>query len=123
MDQTQQQVSGPPSDGTSRAVNDGVSGGVRVELDDTGRVRDIQLDPDVRNLTLPMLSRALVEAFGQAQDAFRAAMLAGDQPYSATASRERLEAASAETVALAEYRFSEISGALYELNRRAGSTW
>lgn len=110
--------------GDRAAVGEGGDGLVRVELDDTGRVRDVVFDSAVRSLPLAQVSAAVIEAFQQAQDAARAAAeRSGEQLYGGLPSRDRLEAATTEAQAMAERRFEEISTALYELNRRAGGSW
>ena len=88
-------------------------GRVRVELDASGRVRDISFDD---GLSRAELREALIAAFHEAQDALRVG-------YEGLPSVQRLGEAAAEVTAAAERRFAEISQALYDLDRRAEREW
>ena len=105
--------------GDQPVVGGSADGRVRVELDPSGRVRDITFDRDVAELR-----EALITAFQRAQDAARAAAeeSAGSR-YGGLPSAQRLEAAAAEATAAAERRFAEISTVLYDLDRRAEREW
>jgi len=98
-------------------------GWVRVELDDSGRVHDVVLDPQAMTMTASQLCEALITAFQQAQDAARAKVESAAAQYGGIASPERLQAAAEDATATAERRFEEISTVLYDLDRRAGSQW
>jgi hypothetical protein len=94
----------------------GLNGQVRVELDTAGRVQHVAVDAAAMAVSPAQLGAEIVAAFQAAQDKV-AAGLAGRPGL------DRLTAASAAAMADAERRFGEISGALYDLDRRAGREW
>jgi DNA-binding protein YbaB len=95
-------------------------GGVRVELDATGRVCDVFLDEQVMHWSPAALSEALTAAFQDAQDRARQAAVA---EYGGLPSQGRLRSALEESTAAAERQFTELSTALYDLSRRAERAW
>ncbi|GIF40569.1 hypothetical protein [Actinoplanes xinjiangensis] len=87
------------------SVGEGADGLVRIELDGTGRLWDVVLDPQVTELTVEELRTALFDAITAAQ---------GGLPV------PDFEASVADVNTAAERRFAEISAALHDLSRRAG---
>ena len=96
---------------------------VRVELDASGRVRDVLLDQQVMQWSADELSRALIAAFQDAQDRAGADAEAAAAGYGGLPSRARLQQALEEATTGAERRFTGVSTALYDLTRRAERTW
>ncbi|MFI1990715.1 YbaB/EbfC family nucleoid-associated protein [Actinoplanes sp. NPDC020271] len=99
---------------------DAAAGRVWVELDGSGRLTDLYLDPRVTQMPVEDLRAALIAAFTTAQD--RAAEQAPSW-HGAPVAPERLTRALAEASDTAERRFAEVATALNDLNRRAARPW
>jgi len=97
----------------------GFDGLVRVEFDEDGTLRDLDLSPRVAYLPVEELRDVLFRAFTEAQEAARPQAPAD---YSVASARELNEALT-EASDLAERRFAEVSTALYDITRRAGRSW
>ncbi|MEV6342863.1 hypothetical protein [Actinoplanes sp. NPDC051851] len=96
---------------------------ILVDLDESGRLRDLKLHPWVAHLELDELRTALIAAFAGAQDRARARLDDAIAGYGAGADARELTEGLAAVTSDAERRFAEISVALYDLSRRAARPW